>query len=81
MPPLSPDGSVEEDELVAQLGIPAAPKSMAYRDHPSAARVPIEMRVSMVAVALRALSAAARWKGHPAHSTTGAVSAREAQAQ
>ena len=41
--------------------------------------MPSETRVSIVLAPCRALSAAARWKGHPAQSTTGAASSRASQ--
>ncbi len=41
-------------------GCPAVPKNNAYNDHNSAAVVPTEMRVSMVAAPWRRLSNAAR---------------------
>ncbi len=44
-------------------GMPAVPKNSAHSDQPSAARVPIEMRVSMVAAPCRRFVQAARWKG------------------
>ncbi|SKY87494.1 Uncharacterised protein [Mycobacteroides abscessus subsp. abscessus] len=44
-------------------GIPAIPKNKAYKDHPKAARVPIDTNVSMVAVPCRRLRHAARWNG------------------
>ena len=50
-------------------------------DQSSAASVPIEISVSIVAAKWRAFSAAARWNGHPAHSTTGADSANASHSQ
>ena len=53
----------------------SSPRKSTAADQPSAASVPIEMRVSIVAAPCRAFSAAARWNGQPAQSTTGAASA------
>src|SRR5581483_10668279 len=50
-------------------------------DQSKAARVPIEIRVSIVADKCRALSAAARWKGHPLQRTTGVDSASPTHSQ
>ena len=50
-------------------------------DHPRAARVPSEISVSMLAARWRRPAHAARWKGQPPHSTTGAASARAAHSQ
>ena len=44
-------------------------------DQVQAARVPIEISVSIVTAPWRAFRAAARWNGHPAHQTTGVASA------
>src|SRR5699024_3029695 len=53
----------------------------AYRDQPKAARVPMEMRVSMVAAPWRRLIQAARWNGQAPHTTTGAARVRESHCQ
>ena len=50
-------------------------------DHAQAASVPIEISVSIVAAPCRRLSAAARWKGQPAQSTTGVASASASHSQ
>ena len=55
---------------------PAPRKSRAATDHPHAASVPIEMRVSIVAARCRRLVQAFRWNGQPPQSTTGVASAR-----
>ncbi len=47
-------------------GMPALPKNSAHSDQPSAAIVPSETRVSMVAAPWRRLVHAALWKGRPA---------------
>ena len=46
-----------------------------------AAVVPTEMRVSIVAAPCLRFIQAALWNGQPAHTTTGAASAREAKPQ
>ena len=56
---------------------PAAPKPRAYADQPAAARVPIEISVSIVALPCSRLSRAARWNGQAHQPTTGIVSAKE----
>ena len=50
-------------------------------DQPQAASVPIEMSVSIVTAAWRALRAAARWNGQPAQSTTGVARASATHSQ
>lgn len=62
-------------------GIPASPKKSAHRDQPNAARVPTDTRVSMVAAPCRAFVTAARWKGSPPQTTTGAASVSESHCQ
>ena len=62
-------------------GVPAVPQINAYTDHPSAARVPIEISVSIVAVPCRRFDHAARWNGHAPHSTTGAANANDNHCQ
>src|SRR6476661_2022797 len=62
-------------------GVPAVPKNSAYSDHVSAARVPSETSVSIVAVPWRRLVQAALWNGKAAHSTTGAASVSDAHCQ
>lgn len=62
-------------------GSPAVPKNRAYSDHRNADRVPIETRVSIVAVRCLRLAQAAVWKGRPAHTTTGVARASEAHCQ
>ena len=62
-------------------GSPAVPRNKAYSDHPNAAIVPTETRVSMVVWPWRRLAQAARWNGSPPHTTTGAARAREAHCQ
>lgn len=57
------------------------PRKSAYSDQRNAALVPTEIRVSMVAAPWRRLVHAARWNGHAAHTTTGAVSTRLAHCQ
>ena len=61
--------------------VPAVPQNRAYNDHPSAAMVPIEIRVSIVEVACRRLVKAALWNGHAPHTTTGAARVRESHCQ
>ncbi len=61
--------------------IPAVPKNSAHSDQPKAASVPTETRVSMVAAPCRALVNAARWKGSPPQTTTGAASVRHSHCQ
>lgn len=48
-------------------GMPAVPKKRTTTDHAQAARVPIEISVSIVATPWRRFCQAARWKGQPAH--------------
>jgi hypothetical protein len=62
-------------------GIPASPKNSAQTDQPSAARVPMEMRVSMVAMPCRAALAAPRWNCQPPQMTAGAPRVRESHCQ
>ena len=57
------------------------PASSTTVDHVHAASVPMEMSVSIVTAKWRALSAAARWNGQPAHRTTGVASASAAHSQ
>lgn len=54
-------------------GVPASPRNSAHSDQPNAASVPTETSVSMVAAPCRAFVRAARWKGSPPHTTTGAA--------
>lgn len=61
----SPRAMVSSNACVMP-GIPAVPKNRAHRDHSSAAEVPTEIRVSMVAAPCLALVQAARWKGQAA---------------
>ncbi len=62
-------------------GMPAEPRNSAYSDHRNAARVPIEMSVSIVAAPWRRLVQAALWNGHAPHTITGAASASDAHCQ
>ena len=48
-------------------------KNMAYADHPQAAMMPSDTSVSIEHEPCRAFLRALRWKGHAAHSPTGAV--------
>ena len=57
------------------------PKTSTAADQPNAASVPIEISVSIVAARCRAFSAAARWNGQPAQSTTGAARASATHSQ
>src|ERR1700738_4298631 len=57
------------------------PDTNAYTDQPSAASVPIEISVSIVAAPCRRLDHAARWNGHAPHATTGTASANEIHCQ
>src|SRR5215204_4837320 len=73
-------------EIVSSNGcvmpaMPAVPQNSAYTDQPSAAMVPIEIRVSMVAVPWRRLLHAALWNGHAPHATTGAASVNDSHCQ
>ncbi len=61
--------------------MPASPMNSAYSDHPKAASTPIEMSVSIVAVAWRRFAHAARWNGHAPHVTTGAASVSDSHCQ
>ncbi len=62
-------------------GMPASPKNSAQPDHSSAARVPTETRVSMVAAPCLAFVQAARWNCQPPHTTAGAARVRESHCQ
>ncbi len=62
-------------------GAPAVPKNNAYSDHSSAAIVPIEISVSMVAAPCRRFVHAALWNGHAAHTMTGPARASESHCQ
>src|SRR5919107_2500113 len=62
-------------------GTPAVPRNNAYSDHPNAARVPIDTRVSIVEVPWRRFVHAALWNGHAPHTTTGAASTKESHCQ
>ncbi len=62
-------------------GSPAWPKIIAYRLQPYATETPSETRVSMVAVACRALTSAARWNGQAPQVTTGVASASATHCQ
>ena len=53
----------------------------ATKDQIHAASVPIEIKVSIVAVRWRRLSTAARWKPEPAQKTTGVESAAASHSQ
>ena len=53
----------------------------AYTDQPSAASVPIEISVSIVAPPCRRFAHAARWNGHAPQATTGTVSASDSHCQ
>src|ERR1700682_785260 len=57
------------------------PDNNAYIDQPSAASVPIEISVSIVAAPCRRFDHAARWNGHAPQATTGTVRANESQCQ
>src|SRR3954463_1383752 len=62
-------------------GSPAVPRKSAYSDQPNAASVPSDTSVSMVAAPWRALAHAARWKGAPPHTTTGAARVSDSHCQ
>src|SRR5699024_7174214 len=62
-------------------GVPAVPRNRAYSDQPNAARVPMEMRVSMVAAPWRRFVQVARWNGQAPQTTTGAARVRESHCQ
>ncbi len=62
-------------------GMPASPKNSAHSDQPNAARVPSETSVSMVAAPCRTPVQAARWKGRPPQTTTGAARVSESHCQ
>ncbi len=61
--------------------IPAVPKNSAYVDQRKAADVPIDTRVSIVAVPWRRLVQVARWNGQAAQMMTGPVSANASHCQ
>ncbi|HEX5994313.1 MAG TPA: hypothetical protein VFY84_04135 [Jiangellales bacterium] len=46
-------------------GVPAVPRNSAHTDQPSAASVPTEISVSIVAAPWRRFVHAARWNGAP----------------
>ena len=58
-----------------------SPRSSATTDQPSAARVPSEMSVSIVAVPWRRFLAAARCSGQAPQTTAGAASASATHSQ
>src|SRR5689334_2966582 len=60
---------------------PASPQNRAYSDHPYAASVPTETRVSIVVAPWRALTQAARWNGSAPQTTTGDASVSESHCQ
>jgi hypothetical protein len=62
-------------------GSPAPRKNRATTDQPHAARVPTEIRVSMLALPWRRLAQAARWNGQPPHHTTGVASCSDSHCQ
>ena len=62
-------------------GSPAPPQNSAHIDQPNAASTPTEISVSIVAARCRALTAAARWNGHAAQTTTGPARANESHCQ
>ncbi len=62
-------------------GMPAVPKNSAYTDQPRAAKVPIEIRVSIVDVPCRRFVQAALWNGYAPHTTTGAARVRDNHCQ
>lgn len=62
-------------------GMPASPKNSAHSDQPSAASVPTDTRVSMVAAPCRRLVQAALCSGPPPQTTTGAASVSESHCQ
>ncbi len=62
-------------------GMPASPRNSAHRDQPNAASVPRATSVSMVAAPCRAFVQAARWKGSPPQTTTGAARVSESHCQ
>src|SRR5665647_3589466 len=79
---LLPDpGSGNRLNVIRIPGMPASPKNSAYTDQRNAASTPIEIRVSIVAVAWRRFFQAARWKGSAPHTTTGAARVRESHCQ
>lgn len=62
-------------------GMPAVPRKRAQSDQPKAASVPMDTRVSIVAAPCRRFVQAARWKGSPPQTTTGAARVRESHCQ
>ena len=62
-------------------GFPRRRRTSAHNDHPNAASVPTEMRVSMVAAPWRRLAHAARWNGSAPHTTTGAANVSDSHCQ
>ena len=62
-------------------GMPACPRNSAYSDQANAAIVPSETSVSIVAAPWRRFTHAARWKGQPPHTMTGAASVSDNHCQ
>ena len=62
-------------------GTPASPRNSAYSDHPNAASTPSDTSVSIVDVAWRRFTHAARWNGQAPHVTTGAASVSDSHCQ
>ena len=81
MVPLPSVRSMVNEKGWVMPGMPASPKNSAQIDQPKAARVPSEISVSMVAAPWRRLTAAARWKGQPPQTTTGAASVNDSHCQ
>ena len=63
------------------LGRPASPRNSAHSDHPNAASTPIEIKVSIVAVAWRRFFHVVRWNGSAPHTTTGAAKVKDSHCQ
>ena len=63
------------------VGSPASRKKSATTDHPHAASVPTEMRVSIVAAPCFRFIHAALWNGQPPQMTTGVASWSESHCQ
>src|SRR5215217_6355398 len=62
-------------------GIPACPQNSAHTDQPSAASVPMDTRVSIVAAPCRAFVQAALWNGKAPQTTTGDASVSDSHCQ
>ena len=75
------DGAIVSSNGWVIPGVPAVPKNSAYSDHSSAAEVPIEMSVSIVAAPCLRFVQAALWNGQAPQTITGAASARDSHCQ